>query len=526
MNLFKPVTATAPTLAKAASLHLEGNRREALLEIDRLIEAGGGGPEAYSAKGHIQLELEQYAEAAQSYSNAQGMNPLDSAVNFNLGVCFYKLSNWPEARTQFEKSLEGNPGSLDSQIGKAVSLLQLDSAEDAVNIFDRVLKDAPGHTTALFGKAVGLQLLAHYDQAAEIYKSMLEGDPQSAGLLGNLVCLGMAKQDHAMTQHYAERLMVIQPNSPTAMEGLATCAFAEDDCEAAVRLCGRLVNAGSDTYERWFNLAVAHHKLGQFADAAKAYLSSLRLRPDDPRTLINLAHVQNSMGDIRAARATYEQAAQLHPDDPDALFHYATLLDQEGAAEDLELLYRRLLNQDSQLDAVWFRLGFLRLKRSDYRAAVEAFEACLKIRTDWPEARLNLALCFWHVGNYDAASQLFGELLTADPNRVEALRGLAALAMERADYAQALEFQAQLIERGERNAELFYNTGLLLQKAGQVDDAVKLYQEALAERPVFPEALLNLGHALKSQGNQSEAANCWKQALAQKPELAGNQLSR
>jgi len=105
------------------------------------------------------------------------------------------------------------------------------------------------------------------------------------------------------------------------------------------------------------------------------------------------------------------------------------------------------------------------------------------------------------------------------PESIEALRGLAALAVEQNDEEAALEYQAKLIEQGERSAELFYNTGLLLHKTGQLEDAVKLYREALAERSDFPEALLNLGHVMKAQGNQEQARLLWSQALAVKPEL-------
>ena len=111
-------------------------------------------------------------------------------------------------------------------------------------------------------------------------------------------------------------------------------------------------------------------------------------------------------------------------------------------------------------------------------------------------------------------------MIDADPASIDALRGLAALAVEREDLDKALDLQAKLIEAGERTPELFYNTGLLLQKSGQVEDAIRLYQEALTERPQFPEALLNLGHALKSQGKPDEARDYWRQALEQKPELA------
>jgi hypothetical protein len=48
-----PTKGTAPyngkpaTMAKVVSLHLEGKRKEALQEIDRLVETGQGSPDVY-----------------------------------------------------------------------------------------------------------------------------------------------------------------------------------------------------------------------------------------------------------------------------------------------------------------------------------------------------------------------------------------------------------------------------------------------------------------------------------------------
>jgi tetratricopeptide (TPR) repeat protein len=141
-------------------------------------------------------------------------------------------------------------------------------------------------------------------------------------------------------------------------------------------------------------------------------------------------------------------------------------------------------------------------------------------RPDWPEAQLNLGLACWNMGDLEGASKAFEGVLAANSHSIDAVRGLAALAVERSDFDRALDYQSRLIDKGERSPELFYNTGLLLQKSGQLNDAERLYREALQERELFPEALLNLGHVLKSRGQQDEARDCWKRALEQKPDLA------
>ena len=188
------------------------------------------------------------------------------------------------------------------------------------------------------------------------------------------------------------------------------------------------------------------------------------------------------------------------PDLADVIYNLASVLEQQGEKEEAERLYVKLLTRNPEWEDAWFRLGYLRLQRADHRGAAEAFQNCVRKRSPWPEAQLNLGLAYWNMGDQESAAKAFEGVLESDPTSIDALRGLAALAVEREELDKALDLQAKLIEAGERTPELFYNTGLLLQKSGQIEDAIRLYQEALTERPNFAEALLNLGHALEVQG--------------------------
>src|SRR5919106_6860217 len=96
-------------LAKAVSLHLEGKRREALEELKKAAAHAGDTAEFCSAMGHIQFELEQYEDAARSYTKLLTIDPKHAAGQFNLAVCLEKLAKWDEASARFTKVLEANP---------------------------------------------------------------------------------------------------------------------------------------------------------------------------------------------------------------------------------------------------------------------------------------------------------------------------------------------------------------------------------------------------------------------------------
>jgi tetratricopeptide (TPR) repeat protein len=236
---------------------------------------------------------------------------------------------------------------------------------------------------------------------------------------------------------------------------------------------------------------------------------------------VNIGAIRQQAGDLRSAKEAYEQALAAGPETAEGLYNLATICESHGARDEAERLYARVAAHrgDSAEDAS-FRVGYLRLQKGDLRGAVEAFSACLRRRPQWTAAGVNLAIAHWRAGDKDAAVRAFEDVLTTDAGAVEAIRGLAALAIEREDFERALDLQARLITLGENNPELLYNTGLLLHRTGQFDDAIQLYTQALEQRADFAEAYLNLGHAWKAKGNIETARECWNKALSMKPELA------
>ena len=133
---------------------------------------------------------------------------------------------------------------------------------------------------------------------------------------------------------------------------------------------------------------------------------------------------------------------------------------------------------------------------------------------------LNAGIAYARGGNATAARKSFQDALMLRPDSSDAVRGLAAIALELEDLDEAYQQHRRLIELGEHAPELFYNAGLICQKRGQTEDAVTFYQQALNEDPQFAEALLNLGHALMSLGQPDDARSFWRRAIREKPELA------
>jgi tetratricopeptide (TPR) repeat protein len=126
----------------------------------------------------------------------------------------------------------------------------------------------------------------------------------------------------------------------------------------------------------------------------------------------------------------------------------------------------------------------------------------------------------WKLGRHEESRRVLEHLLTREPDCVDAVRGLAANAMDQRDLPQALHWHMRLQELGDRPPEVLHNTAFLLHQTGDLENSIRVYRTAIEARPEFAEALLNLGHVLQAAGKDDEARDAWVRALEIKPELA------
>jgi protein O-GlcNAc transferase len=104
--------------------------------------------------------------------------------------------------------------------------------------------------------------------------------------------------------------------------------------------------------------------------------------------------------------------------------------------------------------------------------------------------QLAIAVQHHQAGRFDAAEQIYRQLLTAAPTQPETLL-------------------------------LCNNLGLALYCQGRPADAIACYEQALGLEPRLAEAHKNLGDALKDLGRLAEASACYQRALVLQPDNAG-----
>ena len=127
------------------------------------------------------------------------------------------------------------------------------------------------------------------------------------------------------------------------------------------------------------------------------------------------------------------------------------------------------------------------------------------------------AIAHHQAGRLQHAENIYREVLTVDPDCVDAWNLLGVMATHTGRFDHAVTLIGQALRLRPEHAEFHYNLGFALQGHGSLDAAEAAYRRTLEMDPNHVRAFNNLGNLLHQQGKLEEAANCHRVAVSLNP---------
>ncbi len=172
----------------------------------------------------------------------------------------------------------------------------------------------------------------------------------------------------------------------------------------------------------------------------------------------------------------------------------------------------------SQADLLTTALEYSRAGRFD--AAREIYSQIVVDSPDHPLCLHHLGLIAHRQGDNETAARLVRRAVAAKPDYVEALSNLGAIyrAMGRLD--DAINATRRAIAADPNCVQAISNLGGALEDQGRLDAALEAYREAARRNPGFMEASVNAANLLRKLGKREEALATCAQIIAQRPDSA------
>lgn len=265
-------------------------------------------------------------------------------------------------------------------------------------------------------------------------------------------------------------------------------------------------------------LGVALHQRGADAEAAQSIRRAIALAPEVAQYHLSLGGTLTQMGEEAAALECFERALVLDPNSVEAHTALGYLHLNRGDANAAEARFRIGRRAEEEDPMLLLGLGNLYLGRGEAERALKFLSRAAERKPDDPLIQLALGDALFKLGNFAFADQAFVNARTLRPELSRARLMQARVRMREKRYEAAREIFTELLAA---DLEPFgANAGMadLARAHGQLLRALKYYRRAWAADPNNPGAANAVAWTLENLGDSAGAAECLSTGLQRAPD--------
>jgi len=331
----------------------------------------------------------------------------------------------------------------------------------------------------LLGKALALQ--GKFKEILEDVTPEVAGKSPSLLALRGEALLASDKGDEA--KQAFDQALALDPNSGSALLGLARHAMAARDRDSAERYIGDAVAKDPKNPEVFMAQGTMLRMQGKPDEALAAFNKTLALDPSHRTAHIEKAYIEISRGKFPAAKVEIDAA-------------------QKNAPGNLLVTYTGALYEFTQ---------------GKFSAAQEALQRVLKVAPDHMPSVLLAGASELYLGSTQQAEQHLRKYLEAAPNDVYARKLLAQVLLKNAQPADAAATLAPALKSAADDPQLLALAGESYMQVRDFNKAGSYFEKAAELAPKAAALRTSLGLSKLARGDQSGGLNDLEMATALDP---------
>jgi len=280
--------------------------------------------------------------------------------------------------------------------------------------------------------------------------------------------------------------------------------------------------------------------------------SALEQYPSDANILCLSARALIRLDQLALAQHRANAAVELYPEFPKPHEILGQVYMGQGESELAVLAFRRAAELDPMRADTHMKLGRALMKAGKTEEAEIALAEAIRLKPD--REQIAKAAELEKDGDPESAEKIYRQILTRDPNNVEALRCLAAIAsrtfhygdaeillqhavnyapdfvrarsdlisvqLERDKFDDAVKNAEHLVLVDNKRADSYLFLASAYAAAGRYEEAIDAYQSSLELVPGHGGALTGLGNMLKTVGQHEDAVAVYRACIHEHPDSA------
>jgi tetratricopeptide (TPR) repeat protein len=457
-----------------------------------------------------------YQQALVPYSKAAEIDPQFADLQFRIGHCQLALTNFAEARHDFELARDYDALAIraDTRINQIIKDAAARYERGGVHLVDgaeTVARNSPGGIPGneLFFEHVHLNFAGNYLLARTF------ADPVAKLLPASITAKDSGSWDSAELCDRRLALTIWDRYRiwETIRSRIGDAPFTGESDHTTL---AKMHDAELDEIR-------AREKSETPAQAQEMYRQALALSPEDHLLHANFAQFLVAGGDLPGAIREAQRVRDLRPQLSGTHCFLGTLLARAGkASQAADCFSRALAIQGDSVEAL-NGLGLIRVDQHKVSEAAALFKRALRVKPQFVATYLNLGFLEHSEGKVTEAMAHYREAARLQPQGPADYFYRAMIAACAAQQDEVIEYLSTLIPYQPDFWQARELLGYALLLRGRDAEAQAQFAEVIRYRPGFASAHVNLGLTLARQRKTEQALSEFRTALQLDP---GNKLAQ
>ncbi len=508
----------------------DGQYARAELQLSQALKLNPDSLEALYLLAQSYQNESRALDALELLTRAHRLAPENVDVILLMAEVAMSQKYFEDAIPLLEQGLEIAPQRTDLRSALGESYFKSDKIDQAIDEFSQVVKTAPSARAYSF---LGLSQIAlgRFDDAKEDFQNGLKLEPRNNYCLFNLGYIAERRGNSAEAETTFQKVLRADPDFADALLELSNLYIQAKKLPEAEALLKRYIRVSQSPASGYYKLAMVERALHQNEAANKDLAQFQLLSKNGPASSYMYQHLFEYLDNRSKLAASARNQMDLgdlidqnkkHPDQPEILYLLASAYLKNGRLEEAKSTIEQLDAITSGDSRTLTGTGVLLARYRLYDAAIEHFEAALKISPANDEIEFDLADAYFRNGLYPQALSAAQQVSTkgkADDAYLSLLGDIYAH-LGQADRAE--EIYRDAITRNPDNDQDYLSLALLELRENRLSEASEVLLQGQARIPASGKILWGLGLVSALQGNTSAAATRLERAVDMLPEWPGS----
>lgn len=388
-------------LRRGVELHQRGAFGEAEAEFRDLVRIHPGSFIGWMNLALLLASLGKWQDAQTPLECAVTLNPGNADALALLGACLYSLGLAEKAEKPLREALIIDPANLQGLITLGDLTLAASRFVEAAEFFGKALLIMPQNAELLAKYALASEQRGDFQTAITAYRQCVDmgSAPLPIRLALGRVLISAERLADALAVF--DDALLVDPQSADALFGKAVILERQQRLDLAEECYSRALRWNPKHAGSWLNKGVLLGKTGRHEDARQCLEEVVRLVPEDPIAFMNLGITQQALSLDRAAVLSYREALRLDPKCAEAALNLGAVYQKLEELESAGDHYRLAAEARPEWAEPRYNLGVLDHESKRFQPAISRYDAALQLDPGHVDARLNRALAFLTLGDYE-----------------------------------------------------------------------------------------------------------------------------